>query len=116
MPIDQKIALGMVTTGSFTSPAEAAMAEKPKKVMKTIAEVLAMATKSELKRETRVSTSTAGSPPATNHISRMTLPRVTTIWKVPLSLVPLVFSSVSRTRATMPEPWCQGLCQTNSCQ
>ena len=35
MPRDQKIARGMFLIGLRTSPAEAAIAEKPKKVIKT---------------------------------------------------------------------------------
>ena len=61
--IEMKMARGIVFVGLITSPADAAMAENPKKVMKTSADVDAISGMSVLKR----SVSTA--------VSRLPIPR-----------------------------------------
>ncbi len=74
-----KIARGIVLSGSFTSPADAAIAEKPKNVMNTIAAVDPMRPTSAVNLSTMASTRTLPSPPTTNQISSSTFAAVTTI-------------------------------------
>ena len=109
-----KIARGIVFVGLMTSPAEAAIAENPKKVMKTSAAVDAIMGRSRLKRSVMAAVSKPPSPPAMNHTSSAILATVTTIWKVPLSLVPLMLRSVRAARNTSPGSAARGTCQMNS--
>lgn len=78
MAIDRKMARGIVLMGFFTSPAEAAMAEKPKNVINTIAAVPPMRTISVLNFSASSAARTLPSPPTTNQISSTTLAAVTT--------------------------------------
>ena len=112
--IEMKMARGMVFVGLITSPAEAAMAENPKKVMKTRADVDAISWMSVLKRSVSTAASRLPIPPAMNHISSTILVAVTTTWKVPLSLVPFMLRSVSAARKMMPGSAEIAKCQMNS--
>ena len=77
---------GSSSWGWRPRPPRPAIAENPKKVMKTSAAVDAMSGTSRLKRSATAAASKLPSPPATNHARRIILAAVTTIWKVPLSL------------------------------
>ena len=73
------MARGIVLTGFLISPAEAAIAENPKKVINTIADVLLIRTKSVLNPAFTSAISKLLSPPKINQINRITLPMVTII-------------------------------------
>ena len=77
--MEMKIARGRVLTGFLISPAEAAIAENPKKVINTMAAVLLIRTKSVLNFAATSAISKLLNPPKINQTNRMTLPIVTMI-------------------------------------
>jgi hypothetical protein len=104
------IASGTVRRGSMISPALAAIAENPKKVMNASAAMVTIPIGSVLKFPVKVPTAVAGprkaNAPAMKASNTATFAPVTNSWKVPLSSVPRALSTPSRTATRTPELPC----------
>jgi len=104
------IAFGTVSRGLMISPALAAMAENPKKVMNASAAMETMPPMSVETAAVNVPTVSGGAlyanAPPMNAMRTATFAPLTTTWNVPLSSVPCAFRPPSRSAASMPMAPC----------